>query len=203
MHLVPLLDLSSRRKVNVAEVRNNHPWCFPTFGSGGFTRDLVNLEGYCTINQNRGAIDGYTQLFHSFSLEVVDTQIISSQPDYSTAVGMDLEQRATESPSPPEQRDNRYIPRQAHPKQIIDSLGRYMQGLNALGCQPPFLLQITYINMSGVNLALGDGQGAPMNHRQELRLPSAIISEYDSDHNYESVVEEQMQFLWNAFGVMR
>lgn len=43
----------------------------------------------------------------------------------------------------------------------------------------------------------------PPNEREELHLPPVIISDYRDDGNYERIVAEQMDFLWNAYDFER
>jgi hypothetical protein len=82
-----------------------------------------------------------------------------------------------------------------------------MAGLRKLAAAPPVLLQISAMGINGLRMGVD-----PMKHfgnppraydREELHLPSSIISEYDKDGNYDTVIADQMHFLWHAFGLER
>lgn len=175
MHLVPLPDLGAGRRIEIPAMREQHLAFMPMGASGMSWR--VNLDGF---NLYRGGeiCNGYTQLFRDGAVEATSTSMIA-----------DREGR-------------RFLPSLAIPEQFIQSLSRYMGGLRALEASPPVLLRISFIGMSGVRLGVDPARvidEPPPYEREELHLPHTVITEYRDDGNYEQVIAEQMDFLWNAF----
>ena len=54
--------------------------------------------------------------------------------------------------------------------------------------------------INGVLMGVDDFSDEPPPYdREVLHLPPTMITEYRDDANYEHVIAEQMDFLWNAF----
>ncbi|GGO61440.1 Putative DNA-binding domain-containing protein [Roseovarius pacificus] len=175
MHLVPLPDLGAGRRIEIPAMREQHLAFMPMGASGMSWR--VNLDGF---NLFRGGevCNGYTQVFRDGSLEATSTSMIADRDG------------------------RRLLPSLAIPERFIQSLSSYIGGLRALEASPPVLLRISFTGMNGVRMGVDPMRvmdEPPSYEREELRLPHTVISEYRDDGNYEQVIAEQMDFLWNAF----
>ena len=70
-----------------------------------------------------------------------------------------------------------------------------------LEVSPPFLVQISAFGVKGMRMrSLPDEDTPPAFNRDTLVLPQTIITEFREDGNYQPIVAEQMNFLWNVFG---
>ena len=179
MHLVPLSDFGAARRNDISDLLAQHQ-LFRPIGSTGFS-SRVNLEGYC-VYRGGDICHGYTQIFRDGSLEATTASMF----------------RIREG--------QRYFPSLALPERLIEAIKHYMKGLRAIEASPPILLQISAMNVQGIRMGVDRAQfwdEPPPYERDELHLPPTVITEYREDDNYESVIAEQMDFLWNAFNFDR
>lgn len=179
MHLVSLADFGAGRRLDLTELREQQSKLCPMGASGYSAR--INLDGLVVY---RGGDDcyGYTQIFRDGSLEATSASIFLVYEGKRKFASLAL------------------------PEMIVRSLSSYMGAMKAVGASPPIMMQISFFGMSGVQMAVNPMQifeRVPTYHLGELHLPSAIISDYQDDSNYEPVVAEQMNFLWNVFGFER
>ena len=91
----------------------------------------------------------------------------------------------------------------ALPRDITSALNRYMRGLRESEIQPEILLQISMMNFKDVKMLHGNFYGNMICDRDVLHLPSSLIMEYNDEDDYTHIAMEQMDFLWNAFGLDR
>lgn len=173
MHLVPLPDFSAGRRIGIGALEDQQK-CFRPIDTRGFS-SRINLDGYNFYD----GCDGYTQIFRNGSVEATTTRMFTDP------------------------NGGRSIPSEALPRTLIESLTQYLRGLRALEASPPILLQISMSGVQGIRMVVNRKQVSrepPAYDREVLSLPHATIMDYRDDENYESVVAEQMKFLWNAFG---
>lgn len=179
MHLIPLPDVGAKRRIDIATMQEHHAAFRPMGASGWSTR--VNLDGF-NVFRGGNTCHGYTQIFRDGSVEATSTSMIAN-------------------------RDGRkFLPSLAIPERFIQSLSTYMGGLRALEASPPVLMNISFIGMNGVGLGVDTMlvmDEPPHYDREELTLPQTVISEYRDDGNYEAIIAEQMDFLWNVFNFER
>lgn len=179
MHLVPLPDFGAGRRIDIAAMHAQHQ-LFRPMGSMGFSW-RVNLDGYC-VYRGGEVCHGYTQIFRDGSVEATSASMI------------------------PEREGRRILPSLGVPERLIEALNVYLKGLRSLEAAPPILLQISAMEIRDVRMGLNPGQfidPPPPIERDTLHLPPSMITEYRDDDNYESVMAEQMDFLWNVFGFER
>jgi len=179
MHLVPLLDFGAGRRHDIAVLRDQHAAFNPIGASGHPAR--INLDGFL-IYRGDEVCKGYTQVFRDGSVEATSASVFS---DY---------------------KEERSFPSIKLPKTIIGSLSSYMKGMKGIDASPPILLQISFFGTSGLRIGLGRSRfddAPPPYDREDLHLPSTVIPDYRNDGNYEQVVAEQMDSLWNVFGFER
>jgi diadenosine tetraphosphate (Ap4A) HIT family hydrolase len=174
MHLVPITDFGAERRMEIADLRAQAKLLDP-IGSSGFS-GRVNLDGYCLYRSGE-VCHGYTQMFRDGSVEASTASMFS------------------------ERKGALYFAPKLQPPKLIQALSSYMKALRALEASPPILLQISAMGISGVRMAVHDWDDpAPPYNREVLHLPPTMITDYRDDGNYEPVIAEQMNFLWNAFG---
>ena len=178
MHLVPLPDLGAKRRIDIATMIEHRLNFLPMEAMS--TSHRINLDGL-NIFQVGTDCYGYTQIFRDGSLEATSTDLIV------------------------ERDGKRFIPSEAFPQIIIESVSAYIDGLRALDVSPPILMGISFLGMSDVELRVDNNWSRlPRPYEREtLHLPHAILTEYRDDGNYESFVAEQMDFLWNAYDFER
>ncbi|WP_210093609.1 ATP-binding protein [Ruegeria sp. HKCCSP346] len=179
MHLIPLSDFGADRRIDMATLKE-HSSCFRPIGTYG-SSGRFNLEGF-RVDSGGSVCTGYTQIFRNGSVEAVSFDSISSR------------------------NSKRLIPSMALPTHLTNSLNSYMEGMRKIDASPPFLIKISFSSMAGVGLAVDPSRAFEMTHEYErdtLSLPPSLISEYENSDNYEPVVAEQMDFLWNAYGYER
>ncbi len=174
MHLVPLPDFGAERRIEIPTLHAQQQSFWPIDWKGISSR--VNLDGYCTY-QSGDVCHGYTQIFRDGSIEATTASMFS------------------------ERNGKRYFPSVDLPKSLFEALSLYMKGLRALEASPPILLQISMMQISGVRIGVSqeDRNDPPPYDREVLHLPPSMITAYRDDGNYEPVISEQMDFLWNAF----
>lgn len=179
MHLVPLPDFGASRRNDIALLRE-HGSTFSPIGASAYSWRF-NLDGF-VVYRGGEVCHGYTQIFRDGSVEATSTSVFR------------------------EHDGARFFPSEALTRKIIRSLSSYMSGMKAIDASPPILLQISFFGMNGVRLGVSRSGGIdspPPYDREELHLPPTVISNYRDDGNYEQVVAEQMDFLWNAFDFER
>lgn len=179
MHLIPLSDYGATRRLEVGAIHTLHQKFRPIAASGFSWR--INLEGYC-VYQGGEICYGYTQVFRDGSIEAVSASTIK------------------------EREGRRLIPSLSLVESLVEALSSYMNGLCELEASPPILLQISIVGMKGVELGIRSDyafEAAQLYSRDILSLPSTIIEAFHVDGDYHSVLAEQMNFLWNAFGFER
>ncbi|WP_127900550.1 helix-turn-helix domain-containing protein [Solirhodobacter olei] len=179
MHLVPLPDFGSGRRHELSELRQQS-MAFAPLGASGYT-PRVNLDGFL-LYRGGPVCRGYTQVFRDGSVEATSVSMIA------------------------EMDGRRLLPSVAVPERIMQALRSYMTGLRAIDASSPILLQVSFLAMNGVGLGIDPMRvlnPPPTYGREELHLPASIISEYRNDEDYQDVVAEQMDFLWNVFDFER
>jgi len=178
MHLVPLPDFSAKNRIEISTLKTQFHTFHPIEASGYNQR--ANLDGYCTYKGGEVCY-GYTQIFRDKSIEATTASLSN------------------------ERNGNIYFSDAILPKSLINYLSLYMKGLRALDASPPILLQISAIGISHMaNEYRSFALDNPSRYNREgIHLPPTMITEYDENENYEPVIAEQMNFLWNAFGLER
>lgn len=177
MHLLPLPDFGAARRIDVVAVHEQHGSFRPIAAEGFSWR--INLDGYCVF-RGGDICHGYTQVFRDGSVEAITTSMF---PVYD---------------------GERRFPSLALPQKFIAALNHYMDGLRTLEASPPILLQISAMEVLGVKMGVDRARvwdDPPAYNRDVLHLPPTMINEYRDDGNYEKIIAEQMDFLWNAFSI--
>jgi len=179
MHLIPLADLGMGRRHQIPTLRSQKS-AFCPLGVDSFS-SRVNLDGMVVF---RGGPEchGYTQVFRNGCVEATKAKISFDRDGL------------------------RYFPSLSWPEWITGALTRYLNGLNAMNASLPILLQISVFGTNGLRIGLKTHntlENPTPYDKEELHLPATVISEYQPDGNYQKVVAEQMDFLWNAFDLER
>ncbi len=178
IHLVPLPDLGAKRRIDIATMKEHSDW-FRPMGALSSMYDQINLDG---LNISYRGFDqgclGYTQIFRDGSVEATNTGLIY------------------------ELGEQRYITTVDLPQKILQSIPAYIKGLRSLEVSPPILMKISFSGLSGVRLRVKELDWVSLvdYKRETLHLPHTILTEYRDNGNYEPLIAEQMDFLWNAFG---
>ena len=180
MHLVPLPDFGAARRNDVSALRALRELLVP-FGREGCEQH-VNLEGYCVYSMLANICRGYTQIFRDGLIEATTENMI-------------------------EEGQGQRLLKSGHlPRTLIHVVNGYMKAMRKIEASPPVLLQISAMNVQGVQLGRRSEHslsGGKPYERDVLHLPSTMITEYCQDGNYETFIAEQMNFLWNVFGFER
>lgn len=179
MHLVPLPDFGARRRLEIATLHAQHQ-LFSPIGSMGFSW-RINLDGYC-VYRGGNVCHGYTQIFRDGSIEATSASFFQVRDG------------------------GRFLSSIALPLKLIEALNMYMRGLRILEAAPPILLQISAMEVNGVQMGVDPMRvldAPPPYEREALHLPPSIITDFRDDGNYESIIAEQMDSLWNAFNFDR
>jgi len=178
MHFVPLPDFGAARRIEIPNIKTQQGSFNPVGETGGAWQ--INLDGYCKF-QGGGVCNGYTQVFRNGSLEAVSAGMFRQIDGHRKFGSL------------------------AFPKVLLETANLYMKGLRSLDASPPILLQISAMNVNDVRMGVDTFRCEPPlpYNRDELHLPPSVITEYRDDDNYEAVIAEQMDFLWNAFGFER
>ena len=181
MHLVPLVDFEAKRKNKIPALGDLNT-CFSTI-QNNFSRG-INLEGYFFSDSENNDYTQksreYTQVFRDGSLEAVSIAVLRHGRPEKPGFGATV-----------------------FPKTIVSALNRYMRGLRENGVKPSILLQISTMNFQNIKMMRDNYENDIVCNRKVLHLPSSLIMEYDLENNYTNVAMEQMDFLWNAFGLER
>ena len=184
MHLVPLPDFGAERRIDVVkikELQKKELFFRLIHDPIGFSWK-INLEGCCSYFACDNTCYGYTQIFHNGVIEATSTTLFK----HDEVIGL-------------------FFGSQTLPDCLIDALNSYMKGLHALEVTPPILLQISMMGIKGLHIGLDWKRfdRRPPYERDVMHLPASVIAEFRDDKNYQSVIAEQMHFLWNAFGFAR
>lgn len=179
MHLVPLPDFGTRRRHEIAKLRE-HASLFCPIAHNGYSSH-INLDG--VVVYGGGALhDKYTQVFRDGSVEAASASVFV------------------------EREGKKLFPSIKLPETIIQSLSSYMKGLKVIEASTPAMLQISFFGMRDVQIGVDPyyySDPPPPYAHAELHLPPTVVSDYSDDDRYENVVAEQMNFLWNAYGFER
>jgi signal peptidase I len=178
VHLVPLPDFGADRRLDVTTLGRQRAAFRPLGSSGDSFR--INLDGFVVFRPGE-VCHGYTQIFRNGSVEATSASVISNS------------------------NEGQYFAGGVQPRRIFEAVSSYMGGLQALETSTPVLLQLSFFRMNGVQLAVPQEyfDTPPPYEREELHLPSTIIANHRDDGNYQNVVAEQMNYLWNAFDFER
>ena len=180
MHLVPLPDFEVKHKNEIPALKDLNG-DFSTIRNN--CSRGINLEGYFFSdykNDDTYFYREYTQVFRDGVLEVVSADLFTS-----LATGGFGFSSCT------------------LPKYIVSALKRYMRGLRKNGAKQKILLQISFMKFQNMKI-VNDNYGEEwICNRDILHLPSSLITEYNDGDDYTDVAMEQMDFLWNAFGLDR
>lgn len=178
MHLVPLSDFGSSRRHDITTLQKHSMHFHPLVGDGLSSR--INLDGLVVPDVREKS--EYTQVFRDGSVEAASASVIVKR------------------------KGKRFFPSQSLPETLIHSLTSFMKGLKAIDAAPPVALSFSFLGMSGVKMGTSawDMSDPPDSYdRSELHLPPTIISDYLGEDGYERIISEQMDFLWNAYGLVR
>ncbi len=193
MHLVPLLNFGMERRIDVVKIKElqEAKSYFNRIESPGWGSQRINLEGYCIYHSDTPC-QAYTQIFHNGVVEATSTSL--------------FKRYIHPAPTRRDRSNWRFFSGYDLPLSLIEAINDYMQGLHALEIMPPILLQISMMGIKGIEMGikLDDPYHVPPSYERDvLHLPSSVITEFRADEDYESVMAEQMHFLWNAFGFER
>ena len=181
MHLVPLSNFGAGHRIEATALHAQHQNLRLIHDLIGLSPRKINLEG-CCIYDGGGGGAGYTQIFHNGVIEATTTRLFGPLGSHKFIFG-------------------------SHqlPVCLIRATNNYMKGLRALEIAPPILLQISMMGVKGLNVGLDSLRffRPPPYDRDVMHLPPSIISEFRDDKGYQSVIAEQMHFLWNAFDFAR
>jgi len=137
-----------------------------------------NFEGM--INERGGdANHGYTQIFRNGAIEATKANIVRTTDRGFGIPGLGLEQQFFE----------RYAP--------------YIEGLKAIGVEPPLYVMVTLEGVSGAHYYVRNDMFADelvAFDRDVLFLPECMIPEYGSPETYHAAVRPAFDALWNAVG---
>ena len=181
MHLVPLPDFEKERRIDVVKIKDVHEKhrCFNAIVSSDSTK--INLDGYCAYYSGKPHKE-YTQIFRNGVIESASTSLFG----HHDPIGfMFASQKLSGC--------------------LVEALNNYMEGMHALKAKPPILLQISMMGVKGLNIGLNriNFDSLPPYDRDVMHLPASVIDKFREDENYQSVMAEQMHFLWNAFDLER
>ena len=179
MHLAPLQNFGAERRIEATALQAQHKNLCLIHNPRDLSRE-INSDGCCIYDASGGGA-GYTQIFRNGVIEATTTSLFGSP--YGLIFG------------------SRELP-----VCLIEAINNYMKRLRALEVTPPILLQISMMGIKGIKMGIeldNPYHAPPPYERDVLHLPSSVITEFRADEDYQSVIAEQMHFLWNAFGFER
>ncbi len=176
LHIVPLSAVSSSEAFDLEQVFHHHQAFWPLGSMGNSPR--FNFDG--VINERGGEINhGYTQVFRNGIIEATKASLITETHGKKGIAGLKLEQ------------------------QFFGSLSKYINGLKAIGVEPPLVVMLTFEGVDGAYYYVIGGTFAddslPID-RSILYLPECVINDYGNDADYHRAVRPAFDALWNAVG---
>ena len=172
VHIVPLSAFSSQESVDLESVSNIHTY-FEPIGTNGMS-PRFNFDGF--INERSGQNNnGYTQIFRNGIIEATKADIIR---EYSGKRG---------------------IPGLALERYIINTLPKYIEGLNKINVSPPLVIMITFEGVANTYYYVSENEfdREPID-RDILLLPICILEEYGSTNYYHRTLKPALDTLWNT-----
>ena len=174
MHLVPLPDFGARQRIEILVLKKQ--WTFFKTIIDQNSDTSVNLDGCCFSSKSDDDYHEYTHVFRDGSLEAISTKAFPNMKVLGGPNGL--------------------------PKKLTYTISRYMKGLRMVEASPPILLQISAMNIKNIEMKYDAFSSSdPSYNRDILHLPSSLITEYRDNYDYTNVMAEQLNFLWNAFGI--
>lgn len=175
-HVVPQSALLSSDALDVRVIYKNHS-AFAPIGSSGMS-PRFNFDG--VINERGGEQNhGYTQIFRNGSVEATKAGILRTGQRGLGIPGQGLEQH------------------------FFDRYESYLNGLRALGVQPPLVLMVTLEGVRGARYFVADSmfddEHTPIDS-DTLFLPDCLLTEYGSTMVYHQAIRPAFDALWNAVG---
>jgi hypothetical protein len=178
-HLISMPDFAAGCQVSMDALVEESNGFIP-IGASGWSRQ-INLEGVVYYRVDP-VCRGYTQVFRDGSVEATTTSFVV------------------------EKEGSRYLSSLRVPEKLLPWLNQTLERMKSMKTSAPILLNFAFFNMREVKLGFSPDmyfEPPPPYARSDLQLPSTVILDYRSDGNYESVLAEQMNFLWNVFGLER
>jgi len=173
LHIIPFGSFDPSIRFDVSSLAENQILpLYPIHASQWSVRH--NFDGFLTyvpISEN-GTSPSYLQIFHNGAIEAVDALIIR----------------------------NAAIP-QAYEKVLINSVRRFLEVQKNLGVEPPIIIMLTLLGVSGATIELYDPFGVkkpPKIDRDGLFIQEVMIESFDCKPS--EVMKPIFDAIWNAAG---
>ncbi|TDM40932.1 ATP-binding protein [Macrococcoides canis] len=178
IHIIPELSMRGNNYVNIRDVANNKKIkLFSPVGMDGHY--TYNMDGIMNAHHSyEEKLNAYTQLFHSGSIEVVETRMMNYKPQYANESGI-YDWKEFE-------------------KLLFDNLISYIKTIETLDVPKPFHIFVTLLNIKNKR-SIGDFELHPVKpfSRSVIdSLPAYIMEDIDDA----DALYPLMSSLANAFG---
>lgn len=177
LHIIPIISFNPSQSYDISRVSSNTTLMPPVCCAGW--NDRYNLDGFLSYSASqKGKSHSYTQLFRNGIIEAVEGLLL--EPHNGALI----------------------IPSIAYEREIISSLGKYLNVLKTLDVEPPVFVFLTLLGVKGYSMAVDRwkfwiDESLTMD-RDILLLPEIIID------NYEVSVAKELRpcfdSIWNACG---
>lgn len=187
LHIVPLNAFSKGGVLDPEALAQLHNQFRPLGAANWASR--VNFDG--RVFYREGPVcHGYTQVYRNGTVEAVKAGLVS----------------------PMDAAGARRLNGTTIIEDLVFGIRSYFSALRQIGVDPPFLAQITLLDVGGATLVLrvagrldgyrDDGAPQPL-HPQSLMLPWFEVADYVDDAGYDALVRPAMDALANAGGLPR
>jgi hypothetical protein len=178
-HVVPHSAVLTANAPDIEQIYKHHQAFWPLGSMSNSSR--FNFEG--VINERGGdANHGYTQIFRNGIVEATKANIVRVTNGGRGIPGLGLE------------------------KHFFERYASYIDGLKAIGIDPPLIVMLTLEGVSGAYYHVKNDMfmDDPMAFdRDVLYLPDCMISEYGPPESYHAAIRPAFDALWNAVGFSR
>ena len=178
-HMIPLNAFSITTRLNLSPLRNLYQSMklFPILHHNA-SRSRHNLEGFLTNEWGQGnpCAAAYLQIYRNGIFKSVDSSYLAPY------------------------NGNIYIPSRAFEDDLLESVGNYLSALKQLEVEPPIVLMLSLLNVSGCKIGY---DRTPLNipnciDRDTILTPALLVESFDFDPS--TGMKPIFDVVWNAAG---
>lgn len=180
LHIIPYNSFDPTKRYEFDTILQNQSVSLAPIYSSAYDY-RYNFDGYLsyTSMRNENLSRSYLQIFRSGIIESVDTSMLT-----------------------PWEAGKLFIPSGIFEQKLIDATERYIKILQQLGVEPPIVIMVSLLGVSGYTMAVDRGRFWPMDEhpidRDMLLLPDVSSDTFGFDVS--QILRPVFNTLWNATG---
>jgi len=176
LHIVPLGAFAHASQIDISKSVNDVLRHLTPIYHSGFSNHRYTFDGYLTYHTQHESqhADAHLQLYRNGIIESVDASFLEPYDNEMIIASLPFEQR------------------------LIERLGEYLQVLERLRIEPPFIVMLSLLGVSMYGLVFGSRGGTDFFDRNNLILPEVLLENFGVD--VAATLKPAFDSVWNSAG---